>query len=205
MISAVGDHLADLVIVFDSVGTILWMNQAVEPILGASPAEWIGRHGSEGVHPDDVSIGFELLVSALATGPGVKEPVTYRLTSARGGWVEMDCVATTVALAGGDLVIVLACRPTGVARPAEAIWGEVSQRVSLMFDDASIGMAQVSLRGQVLRANAELASPWSPPAPKLWRGFPSPSWCTPTIATRCGRTPIGSAPAPPPPGRRRSA
>lgn len=153
MIAAVADHVAELIAVFDAAGTVLWVNAALGRILGRRRDEWVGRSAIELCHPDDIPLGLELLVSAQATGPGVKEPVVYRLSHADGSWVDLECISSNVQLASGELVLVVTGRPARQARPSTAIFDEAAERVSAMFEHATIGMAQVSLDGRVLRGN----------------------------------------------------
>jgi len=151
-------HVAELVTVFDHGGTVLWVNDALPRVLGWEPQAWVGRHAVELAHPDDIPLGMELLSSAKATGPGVKEPVVYRLAHADGSWVDLEVISSNVALPDGQLVLVTSARPAGAARPPTAIFDEAAQRVSAMFDRALIGMAQVALDGRILRANEQMAA-----------------------------------------------
>src|SRR5581483_8164584 len=151
------DYIAELVLVFDDHGVCLAANPALQRVLGWRPEEWVGQHGSSFVHPDDVALGLELFVSARATGAGVKEPVTYRLCHSDGGFVDMECIATTVDAGPGRFVFVVTGRPARIARDSAAIFDEVSRRVSVMFEESLIGMAQVALDGSILRANRQLA------------------------------------------------
>ncbi len=155
VVAAVVDHVAEVVAVFDSAGHVLRVNAAVRRVLGFEPGDWVGRHGADLCHPDDISLGMELLVSAQATGPGVKEPVVYRMAHADGRWIDLECIASNVELASGELVLVVSGRPAHQVRPSTAIFDEAAERVSAMFDHAAIGMAQVSLDGRILRANVQ--------------------------------------------------
>lgn len=114
-------------------------------------------HPIEFAHPDDIALGMELLSSCKATGPGVKEPVTYRALHANGSWIDIETIVSNVEAPDG-LLLVTSIRPARDRRPSTAIFGEASARVAAMFEEAAIGMAQVGLDGTVLRANRRLAS-----------------------------------------------
>jgi len=157
VIGSVAHHIAEMVTVFDAAGNLLWVNAAVERLLGWQRSDWDGLHGTELVHPDDLALGMELLSSARATGTGVKEPVVYRLGHRDGSWVDLECIASAVELEGGQVLLVVTSRPANEIRPSTAIFDEAAARVSSMFDDATIGMAQVALDGSVLRANNAFA------------------------------------------------
>jgi PAS domain S-box-containing protein len=150
------DHLGELIVVLDEEGDILWFNLAAEAVLGWPRTDWVGHNIVEVLHPGDVGQAYELLVSARATGPGVKEPVRYRMASAHDGFVEIEAVASTVLLASGRALLVCSARITGRARNVDFITGEVDERLWLVFERAVVGMAQVDLEGRVLRANHHL-------------------------------------------------
>jgi diguanylate cyclase (GGDEF)-like protein/PAS domain S-box-containing protein len=157
LVAHVADHVGELVAVLDEAATVRWANRGAERILGYPRTEWIGRSAIELVHPDDVPLAAELLVSAKATGAGVKEPVSYRVRTQARGWIELECIASNVELTTGELAIVFTGREVAVRRPGAAIVDEASRRLAEMFDDAAIGMAQVGLDGRLLRVNTTLA------------------------------------------------
>jgi diguanylate cyclase (GGDEF)-like protein len=150
--------ISELVFVFDDCGRLRWCNQRAVDQLGTSCSSLLGRHGSELVHPDDVALGLELFVSARATGPGVKEPVVYRLGTPTSGWEAFDCVATVIERSDGRSQFVVTGRRHGLQRSPDAIFDEASSRVSAMFDQSLIGLAQFSLNRCVLRANRRFAA-----------------------------------------------
>ncbi len=149
-------HLPDVVVVLDQLGFVLWANEAMERVLGHRPEDWVGRHASELAHPDDIPLGMELLSSAVATGSGVKEPVTYRVFHRDGEVEQLEFIASNVALDTGELVIVMSGRRSRDRRPTAAVIDEASARVAAMFDGAPVGLAQVALDGRILRVNREL-------------------------------------------------
>lgn len=150
-------HVGEVVLVLDAAGTVLWANEAVTRVLGWAPPQWVGSSATELVHPDDVPLGLEVLAAAMATGEGMREPVTYRLAHADGSFVEMVVMATAVNLTDGTPLLMVSARDEGRARPQRAIVDDVAQRVWTMFDESLLGMAQVSLDGHILRANRRIA------------------------------------------------
>ncbi|MFT3851675.1 MAG: diguanylate cyclase [Ilumatobacteraceae bacterium] len=156
LVAVAVDHIADLVVLVDETGVIRWANARSVDVLGVTLAEWRGRPVLELVHPDDVPLGLELLVSARATGGGIKEPVTFRVRGID-GWVTLEVVVSNVELDGGELAMVFSARPTAPRRDGAAIVSEAGERLSRMFEDAAIGMAQVGLRGRLLRVNPAFA------------------------------------------------
>lgn len=149
------DALADVVVVLDSVGSVVHANRRAEEVLGTSLGEWVGRSCIDVLHPDDVPVAAELLVTAQTGGDGPKEPVRYRLRASDGSDVPVAAIASKVVL-GGRTFLVMSARLADEPRPDAAIVDEVAARLARMFDEAAIGMAQVGLDGRFLRANPKL-------------------------------------------------
>ena len=186
LIADLGDHLAELIVVLDEDGRILWYNRPAEAVLGWMRADWIGRSILDVLHPEEVGLATELLVSARATGPGAKEPVSYRIASVYDGWVPIEAVASSVELATGRAVLVMSARCLGRTRRPEFIFEEVAERQSVVFDMALITMAQVDLGGRILRANQTMAERIGVEADTL-HGVPLVGLLAPTCRVRLAR------------------
>ena len=151
------DDIAELVVVVDQLGAIRWANRRAENVLGVRASDWIGQSVLSFLHPDDLALGVELLVSARATGAGVKEPVTFRLSHLDGSWLTMEVVASIAELADGETAMIFTARPIDRRRAGDQILGEVSDRLSRMFEESAIGMSQIGLDGRILRVNPAFA------------------------------------------------
>ena len=84
------DAVAELVVVIDGLGRVVYGNRRAESLLGFRLEDWIGVSGIDLVHPDDIAMAAERIVSAQATGIGVKEPVLYRFRCADETWLEIE-------------------------------------------------------------------------------------------------------------------
>jgi len=151
------DDIAELVVVVDHLGAIRWANRRAENVLGVRASDWIGQTVLSFLHPDDLALGVELLVSARATGAGVKEPVTFRLSHLDGSWLTMEVVASITELADGETAMIFTARPIDRRRAGDQTLGEVSDRLSRMFEESAIGMSQIGLDGRILRVNPAFA------------------------------------------------
>ncbi|MCU1395045.1 MAG: diguanylate cyclase/phosphodiesterase with sensor(s) [Ilumatobacteraceae bacterium] len=160
------DAIAEMVVVIDGLGTVVYANDRAEQLLGVRREDWLGRPGFDIIHPDELPMAAELIVSAQATGTGVKEPVTYRFRRGDGTWLQVELIASGV-VHDGRPHLVLSGRPAWASRPHAEILGEIAGRLSCMFDDAAIGIAQVSLRGDFIRVNPRLAADLGVPALEL--------------------------------------
>ncbi|MET0324188.1 MAG: PAS domain S-box protein, partial [Ilumatobacteraceae bacterium] len=151
------DHIADMVVVLDRRGTIRYANARSEEILGVLRTDWIGRPVFELVHPDDLALAMELLVSTQAAGSGVKEPVPFRVRKGDGSWATVEVITSNIELVDGELALALSGREITRRRPSIEIVNEASERLSRMFADAAIGMTQTGLDGRLLRVNRSFA------------------------------------------------
>jgi len=151
------DHIADMVVLLDQTGTIRYANARTEQILGVRRSDWIGRPVFELVHPDDLALAMEILVSTQAAGSGVKEHVPYRVRKGDGSWATVEVISSNIELADGELALALSCREITTRRPSIEIVNEASERLSRMFADAAIGMTQTGLDGRLLRVNRSFA------------------------------------------------
>ncbi len=151
------DAVAELVVVIDSGGRVVHANRRAEVELGAQLGEWVGRSALEVLHPGDVAVGAELLVSAQTGEPGTREPVRYRLRGGNGRDVPVVAIATKVDVDGCSF-LVMSARPDRTPRGSEAVVGEVSTRLAQMFEEAAIGLAQVDVGGRFLRVNRQLCA-----------------------------------------------
>ncbi len=158
LVSHLLDYIAELAVIVDQTSVIRFASKRAEQILRMPAEDWIGRPVFEVIHPDDLALGLELMVSAKATGAGVKEPVTFRLQTGDGTWVTVEVVASNVILASGELAMVLSGREVSARRPTVDILDEAGERLSRMFEDAPIGMAQTGLDGRFLRINRSFAA-----------------------------------------------
>ena len=155
--STVIDQIADIVVVLDQAGTIRYANARAEHMLGMQRSDWIGRPVFDIVHPDDLSLALELLVSTQAAGSGVREPVSYRIRTSDDRWVTIEVLGSNIELDGGEIALALSGREISIRRPGLEIVNEVSERLARMFDDAAIGMMQMTLDGRLLRVNPAFA------------------------------------------------
>ena len=151
------DDIAELVVLVDHLGSIRWANRRAENVLGVQVSDWIGQSVLSFLHPDDLALGVELLVSARATGAGVKEPVGFRLSHLDGSWLTVEVIASITELADGETAMIFTARPIDRRRAGDQILGEVSDRLSRMFEESAIGMSQIGLDGRILRVNPAFA------------------------------------------------
>ncbi len=152
------DHTADVVFVVDAASRLRYANRAAVRVLGLEPRDYVGTSALALVHPDDVPLVAESLVASAATGTVSGIPIEVRVRHADGSWRTLELLAEN-RLADPAIAGVIVCaRPVGGRQAASEHLADVERRIAAMFDEAAIGMAQVSIDGRYLRVNRELAA-----------------------------------------------
>src|SRR5688500_18182443 len=94
------EHGSETVFLIDlDTEECLYVSPAVRALLGRAPAEIIGRHLTDFVHPEDAP---EVVARSARRreGRGVRASVT-RMTHADGGWVWVQATASPVLIHDG--------------------------------------------------------------------------------------------------------
>lgn len=160
---------SDLVIVVDHDGTLIFVSDAAKRILGRDPQHWVGRNAFDLLHPDDVGLAAEAMVTSLEGEAGVKEPVVLRVEHADGHWRPVEVVANNLGddpRVGGLLINV---RDLGDRLQASEAADMDRRRFEQVFEQAPIAMALVSNEGRFLRVNDPLCRMLGRRAPELLR------------------------------------
>ena len=83
----------DAVAVVDREGTIMWVTESSERMLGWTPDDLVGVNGLDLIHPDDVGLIADELAS-FAAGTGVPNPTAIKLRHKDGSWHHVEIVGT---------------------------------------------------------------------------------------------------------------
>jgi diguanylate cyclase (GGDEF)-like protein/PAS domain S-box-containing protein len=90
------EHSSDMIVLVNPEGVILYVNPAIESILGFKPEERIGFKGSETVHPDDIKALADVF-NTLSTD--TNSPVMnaeLRLRHKDGSWRTLEAVGSNL-------------------------------------------------------------------------------------------------------------
>lgn len=104
------DRIDDLVVLFDALGVVRYVNPAVTRLLGLHPDEAIGRNVLDFVHPDDLPRAVDNLHYGAMAGR-VEVPVHFRLRGPD-GWATFDVRGQGAASDRDDGLMLLVCRET---------------------------------------------------------------------------------------------
>lgn len=147
---------ADIIVVIDDEGCFEFVNETVTRVLGHDPADLIGRSGFEFIHPDDVGLAAESLVSTVSDG-GVREPLLIRLMDVHGNWCPVEILTNNLSENDAIRGLVITARDMSARGDSEATAAENRDLFEQAFERAPIGMALVEPTGPIRRANSALA------------------------------------------------
>jgi PAS domain S-box-containing protein len=88
-------YAADIIMILDADGVILYESPAVERVLGFRSGERTGTDSFSQVHPDDLPMAREMFAALLAQ-PGQRRSVELRTRARDGGWRSFEAVGTNL-------------------------------------------------------------------------------------------------------------
>ena len=116
---ALVENTSDLVTIIDTRGVIVYQNQAVERILGFKPEEFVGKNAAEFVQAEDLSHGWEVFGTTVATPRSAYPVIEMRVRHKDGTWHTMETTGEVRADDTGQLVAVLTSRDITERKQAE--------------------------------------------------------------------------------------
>jgi diguanylate cyclase (GGDEF)-like protein/PAS domain S-box-containing protein len=158
----VTENAADMIAVVDSDGRRLYNSPAYQKILGYSPEELRTTSSIEQIHPDDRQQVLNAAEKARRSGQG--ERVEYRMRHKDGSWRTLESTACTVRNARGqtDKLVIVNRDITERKRAEElmvhnAALRHAEEKYRAIFEDAVVGIFQMTLEGRPLNINRALA------------------------------------------------
>ncbi len=153
---AVVEHMADMVLVVDSLGRIAYANQTAELMLGWSRVDWIGRSAFDLIHPDDVGSAAESLATASASGPGIKQPIELRVRTSEDSWRPVEIISSNMLDESSVRGLVVVARDLAARASGLAVAETERRRFEQVFDRSPFGMALVDDDRRLVRLNTAL-------------------------------------------------
>jgi hypothetical protein len=94
-LNALLHYATDMTAISDAGGVLQYVSPAVERTLGLEPAEWVGRHVLDAVHPDDCEwVGASFDDTVAVPGPNV--PLELRVLHADGSYRHVEVIANNL-------------------------------------------------------------------------------------------------------------
>lgn len=151
------EHMADMVLVVDSLGRIAYANHTAELVLGWSRVDWIGRSAFDLIHPDDVGSAAESLATASASGPGIKQPIELQVRTSEGAWRPVEIISSNMLDEPSVRGLVIVARDLTARAGGVAVAEAERRRFEQVFDRSPFGMALVDDDQRLVRLNATMA------------------------------------------------
>jgi diguanylate cyclase (GGDEF)-like protein/PAS domain S-box-containing protein len=158
----VTENAADMIAVVDSDGRRLYNSPSYQKILGYSPEELRATSSIEQIHPDDRPQVLNAAEKARQSGQG--ERVEYRMRHKDGSWRILESTACTVRNARGqtDKLVIVNRDITERKRAEELVLHNAAlrhaeEKYRAIFEDAVVGIFQMTLEGRPLNINRALA------------------------------------------------
>lgn len=124
LLRLIGDHVADLIAIVDSMGRRVWNNAAYFTTLGYPADDPNRSDGIMSIHDDDRETVRAVFVESMRTGVGRR--IEYRMQHRHGRWVWLESEARVVeGAASGGRFLVLVARDITARKEAEAERAEV--------------------------------------------------------------------------------
>ena len=156
------ENTADMIAVVSGDGQRLYNSPAYEKILGYSPSELKVTSSIEQIHPDDLPLVLNAAAKARLSGQG--EPVEYRMRHKDGSWRTLESTACAIRNAGGQTEkLVIVNRDVTERKHAEellvhnAALQHAEEKYRSIFEDAVVGIFQITPEGRPLNINRALA------------------------------------------------
>lgn len=129
------DTAGDVIFVFDRDGKIISLNNAFERITGWPCSEWLGKHFTSIVHPDDLPHTLEFFKMALQG----RAPVVFelRIVSKSGGYLITECAATPQIMDGKVTGVAGIGRDVTGRRKADEMLLESESKLRAITDSAN--------------------------------------------------------------------
>ncbi len=89
------EHSSDVISILDAEGTILYESPSVQPLLGYTPEELLGRPALSYVHEDDREMVMQALYACMTTHER-QPPVVFRWQHRDGSWVSLEALGTNL-------------------------------------------------------------------------------------------------------------
>src|SRR6476619_6330354 len=143
---------SDIMAIIDVEGYLTYASPAIQRILGRDADALIGTNAFDLVHPDDLPIALHAF-DVATSDPDANNRVEFRMNHVDGGWRTVEAVSTNLVHDPAIAGLVVSARDVTDRRYAEAELREAQERFRSAFEHAPIGMALMSLDGELFRVN----------------------------------------------------
>ncbi len=134
------EHSTDTISLFSAEGTVLYVSEAVERVLGYSPEDLIGQPWEPFIHPDDLEMMTTKWLQVLAR-PGNTVTAEVRGRHRGGSWRWMEVVGSNQMNEPEIRAVIVNFRDISERKKAEKVITESEHRFTELFENMSSCMA----------------------------------------------------------------
>jgi len=145
---------SDVVVIVDAAGLAHYVSPAIEQVLGHRDADLLGTALFDLIHPDDVAAIRGAFAATLASGPGIKPPIEFRLRRRDAGWAWIEAVGTNLLHNPAVGGVMFHCRDVTARRQAEAAGREREERLRTIVETVAEGIVFQQTDGRITACNA---------------------------------------------------
>ncbi len=146
------EHGSDLISLIGADGTFTYFGPSVTRILGYQPAELIGRHALDLVHPDDRALAIEKLTD-LTSHPGASAIGASRCRHKDGSWRWLEAIGTNFLAEPSVQAIIVNSRDVTDRMQAEQELRDREERLRKIFEEGPLGMVTVGSDQRFIEVN----------------------------------------------------
>lgn len=144
------NNLTEIIAVIDSSGNLLYISPQVMDILGYRPEDIIGKNSLKFIHPSDNRISQEIFRTAWSK----REHFYYefRILNKNGEYVYVSASGKVLKIGGEDRIYT-AITDISERKESEQKVQESEEKFRSIFEQAAVGIAQISISGKYLNVN----------------------------------------------------
>ena len=150
------EHSSDMIVLVNLEGVILYVNPAIESVLGFKPEERIGAKGIERIHPDDIKALADVFntLSRDTNSPVIKGEL--RLLHKDGGWRTLEAVGSNLAHNNVIESVIINYRDITTRKRAEESLRQSEEKYRTLLESVQEGYFEIDLAGNYTFFNDSL-------------------------------------------------
>ncbi len=147
-------YTSDLISVLNLDGTIRYESPSIEPILGYSPEDLLGRNAFELIHPDD-ALEVRQAIAQILQIPQTPQMVTFRFKHQAGHWRTLEANGRGLFEADQLTGVVVSSRDITHRQQTEAALQASEERLRLLVDNALDSVVTINRQGIITGWNSQ--------------------------------------------------
>lgn len=150
------EHSSDMIVLVNLEGIIIYVNPAIENILGFKPEERIGAKGMERIHPDDMQALTDafMTLSSDTNSPAIKGEL--RLRHKNGSWRTLEAVGSNQVNNNVVEYIIINYRDITERKQAEESLRQSEEKYRTLLESVQEGYFELDLAGNFTFFNDSL-------------------------------------------------